>query len=68
MRQRRKYDEKILQANPYAVGQYVWLFQNVIPPNGTKKTTIEMKRPVHVNGSAPAGSVPSLGHEASGAL
>ena len=37
MRQRKKYDEKILQAKPYAVGQYVWVFQNVIPPKGTKK-------------------------------
>ena len=26
MRQRRKYDEKILQAKPYEVGQYVWVF------------------------------------------
>ena len=37
MRQRKKYDEKILQAKPYAVGQYVWVFQNVIPPKETKK-------------------------------
>ena len=36
MRQRKKYDEKILQAKPYEVGQYVWVFQNVIPPKGTK--------------------------------
>ena len=32
MRQRKKYDEKILQAKPYALGHYVWVFQNVIPP------------------------------------
>ena len=37
LRQRKKYDEKILQAKPYAVGQYVWVFQNVIPPKETKK-------------------------------
>ena len=37
MRQRKKYDEKILQAKPYEVGQYVWVFQNVIPSKGTKK-------------------------------
>ena len=36
MRQRKKYDKKILQAKPYAVGEYVWVFQNVIPPKGTK--------------------------------
>ena len=37
MRQRKKYDEKILRAKPYEVGQYVWVFQNLIPPKGTKK-------------------------------
>ena len=37
MRQLKIYDEKILQAKPYAVGQYVSVFQNVIPPKGTKK-------------------------------
>ena len=37
MRQRKKYAEKILQAKPYTVGQYVWVFQNVIPPRGIKK-------------------------------
>ena len=26
MRQRKKYDEKILQAKPYTAGQYVWVF------------------------------------------
>ena len=36
MRQRKKHDEKILQAKPYAVGQYVWVFQNIIAPKGTK--------------------------------
>ena len=45
MRQRKKYDEKILQAKPYEVGQYVWVFQNVIPPKGTKKLLKKWKRP-----------------------
>ena len=36
MRQRRRYDEKILQAKPYAVGQYVWVIRNVLPPKGEK--------------------------------
>ena len=26
MRQRKKFDEKLLQAKPYEVGQYVWVF------------------------------------------
>ena len=37
MRQQKIYDEKILQARPYAVGQYFWVFQNVIHPKGEKK-------------------------------
>ena len=45
MRQRKKYDEKILQAKPYAVGQYVWVFQNVIPPKRTKKLLKKWKGP-----------------------
>ena len=45
MRQRKKYDEKILQAKSYAVGQYVWVFQNVIPPKGTKKLLKKWRGP-----------------------
>ena len=45
MRQRRKYDEKILRAKPYEVGQYVWVFQNVIPPKGTKKLLKKWRGP-----------------------
>ena len=45
MRQRKKYDEKILQAKPYEVGQYVWVFQNFIPPKGTKKPLKKRRGP-----------------------
>ena len=45
MRHRKKYDEKILQAKPYAVDQYVWVFQNVIPPKGTKKLLEKWRGP-----------------------
>ena len=45
MRQRKKYDEKILQAKPYAVGQYVWVVQNVIPLKGTKKLPKKRRGP-----------------------
>ena len=48
MRQRKKYDEKILQAKPYEVGQNVWVFQNVIPPNGTKKLLKRWRGPVMI--------------------
>ena len=45
MRQRKKYDEKILQAKPNEVDQYVWVFQNVIPPKGTKKLLKKWRGP-----------------------
>ena len=45
MRQRKKYDEKILQAKPYAVGQKVWVFQNIIPPKGSKKLLKKLSGP-----------------------
>ena len=45
MRQRKKYDEKILQAKPYAVDQYVWVFRNFIPPKGTKKLLKKWRGP-----------------------
>ena len=45
MRQRKKYDEKILQAKPYAVGQYVCVFQNSIPPKGTRKLLKKWRSP-----------------------
>ena len=45
MRQWKKYDEKALQAKPYAVGQYVWVFQNIITPKGTKKLLKKWRGP-----------------------
>ena len=50
MTQRKKYDDKILQAKPYAVGQYVWVFQNVIPPNGAKKLLKKWRGPFMIMG------------------
>ena len=35
-RQRKKFDKKAAGAKAYSVGDYVWVFQNVIPPKGTK--------------------------------
>ena len=45
MRQRKKYDERILQAKPYAVGQYVWWFQIIITPKGTKQLLKKWRGP-----------------------
>ena len=48
MRQRKKYDETILQTKPYAVGQYVWVFQNIIPPKGMKKLLKKWRGPFRI--------------------
>ena len=52
MRHRKKYDDKILQAKPYAVGHHT--------SRRDKEATEEMERAVFDSGSAPAGSVLSL--------
>ena len=36
-RQRKKFDKKADGTKLYSVGDYVWVFQNVIPPKGTIK-------------------------------
>ena len=46
MRRRKKYDEKILKAKLYAVRQYVLVFQNIIPPKGTKKLIKKWRGPL----------------------
>ena len=66
MRQRRKNDEKILQARPYALGQYVLGVSECHTSRRDEKATKEMERPVHDNGIAPIGSVLSLEHRVRG--
>ena len=36
-KQRKRFNKKAAGAKAYSVGGYVWVFQNVIPPKGTKK-------------------------------
>ena len=62
MRQRKKYDEKILQAKSYAVSQHVWVFE------GDEKTTQEVARTVPDHGSTPAGTVLPLEYGEGSAL
>ena len=45
MRQRKQYNERILQEKPYAVDQNVWVFQNILPPKGTKKLLKKWRGP-----------------------
>ena len=44
-RQRKKFDKKAAGAKAYSVAEYVWVFQNVIPPKGTKKLLKKWRGP-----------------------
>ena len=37
IRQKRRFDKRTADAKAYSVGEYVWVFQEVVPPKGTKK-------------------------------
>ena len=44
-RQRRRFDKTAAGANAYSVGDYVWVFQIVILPKGTKKLLKKWRGP-----------------------
>ena len=44
-KQRKRFDKKAAGAKAYSVGDYVWVFQNVIPPKGTKKLLKKWRGP-----------------------
>ena len=37
IRQKLRFDKRTADAKAYSVGNYVWAFHEVVPPNGTKK-------------------------------
>ena len=45
-KQRKRFDKKVAGAKAYSVGDYVWVFQNVIPPKGTKKLLKKWRGPL----------------------
>ena len=45
-RQRKVFDKKAAGAKADSVGDYVWIFQNVIPPKETKKLLEKWIRPI----------------------
>ena len=47
-RQRKRFDKKAAGAKAYTVGDYVWVFQNVIPPKGTKKRLKKWRGPFKI--------------------
>ena len=56
-RQRKRFDKKAAGAKAYSVGDYVWVFQNVIPPKGTKKASEEVEGTLHDYRGAPRGTL-----------
>ena len=56
-RQRKRFDKKAAGAEAYSVGDYVWVFQNVIPPKGTKKLLKKVKGTLHDYGGASGGTL-----------
>ena len=47
-RQKRKFDERTAGAKAYSVGDYLWVFQNVIPLKGTKKLLKKRRGPIKI--------------------
>ena len=44
-KQRKRFDKKAIGAKADSVGDYVWVFQNVIPPKETKKLLKKWRGP-----------------------
>ena len=44
-RQRKRFDKKAAGTKAYSVADYVWVFQKVIPPDGTKKLLKKWRGP-----------------------
>ena len=42
IRQKRRFDKRTADAKTYSVGDFVWVFQEVVPPKGTKKINEKM--------------------------
>ena len=55
-KQRKRFDKKEAGAKTYSVGDYAWVFQNVIPPKGTKKL-LKSGGGLHDCGGATGGTV-----------
>ena len=56
-RQRKRFDKRAAGAKTYSVRDYVWVFQNVIQPKGTKKTPKKVEGTLHDYGSAQGGTL-----------
>ena len=48
IRQTRRFDKRTADAKAYSVGNYVWVFQEVVPPKGTKKLLKILRGPFQI--------------------
>ena len=48
IRQKRRFDKRTAEAKAYSVGDYVWVFQEVVPPKGTKKLLKKWRGPFQI--------------------
>ena len=46
--QKRRFDKKTADAKAYSVGGYVWVFQEKVPPKGTKKLLKKWRGPFQI--------------------
>ena len=66
--QKRRFDRRTADAKAHSVGDYVWVFQEVVPPKGTKKIIKEMAWSISDNRGAPRRSLLSTEHWKSSSL
>ena len=67
IRQKRRFDKRTADAKAYSVGDYVWVFQEVVPSKGTRITK-KMARSISDNRSAPRRSFLPIEHRKSSSL
>ena len=48
IRQKRRFDKRTANAKAYSVGDYVWVFHEVVPPKGTKKLLKKWRGPFQI--------------------
>ena len=48
IRQKRRFDKRTADTKAYSVGNYVWVFQEVVPPKGTKKLLKKWRGPFQI--------------------
>ena len=48
IRQKRRFGRRTADAKSYSVGDYVWVFQEVVPPKGTKKLLKKWRGPFQI--------------------